>query len=144
MCFSVSCCCFYQYIQYWSVLIEPWSPELQADSLSSEPIWKPLIHSVDCPKSADKSLTHFFYDSTIFHVGHSLSPLLFSFTNNSALTTLTYLLCTGTFISTWQTPRSGISELRSMCVFNFNSYFQIASTNSSFWVVFWQHFQFLR
>ena len=99
VCFSVSCYFFYQYILYRSVLIEHGSPELQADSFPSEPLQKPLIHSVDCPKSADKNLTHFFYDSTIFHVGHSLSPLLFSSTNNSALTTLTYILCTGTFIS---------------------------------------------
>ena len=97
----VSCYFFYQYILYWSIRIEHGSPELQADSLPSEPLGKPLIHSVDCPKSADKNLTHFFYDSTIFHVGHSLSPLLFSSTNNSALTTLTYILCTGTFISIW-------------------------------------------
>lgn len=36
----------------------------------------------------------------------------------------------------FETPRSGISELKGMCVFNFKSYFQIPFTGSLFWVVF--------
>lgn len=55
-----------------------------------------------------------------------------------------HILCTGAFISIWRTPRRGISELKGMCVFNFNSYFQMAFTGTSFWVVFWQHFQFIQ